>query len=101
MPGIYFAGDPQRAYDYASFAKRKGNTDGSAPRVIAAELSMTNPLDITNTIKNLRKKGLSFSEAKQTALKKVTEKHDGVIFRGNGMNTAEYIIRSHKQAKIK
>jgi hypothetical protein len=96
-PGVYFSGDPQTAASYASMDQRRSG--GGRQQVIAAEIEMHNPLDITDTIKKLRKKGLSFGDAKREALKGVGPGHDGVVFRGNSLNHPEYIAFSNHQIK--
>lgn len=98
--GIYFSGDPHTAAAFAGMDQRRSG--GGRQQVIAAEITMHNPLDITDTIKKLRKKGLSFGDAKREALKGVGPNHDGVIFRGNSVNHPEYIaFNSHQITRIK
>jgi ADP-Ribosyltransferase in polyvalent proteins len=95
MKGIYFSGDERSAWGYANMAGRR---PGAGQRqVVAANLTMSNPLDITNMIKNGQRRGLSFGDAKRAALKNVTPEHDGVIFRGNSVNPPEYIVFRHDQ----
>lgn len=97
MKGIYFSGDQMSAANYASRDQRREG--GGRQQVISAQLTMSNPLDITNLIKNGQRRGLSFGDAKRAALTKVTPAHDGVIFKGNGQNPPEYIIFHGSQAK--
>lgn len=95
--GIYFSGDPQSASSYASMDQRRSG--GGRQQVIAAEIEMHNPLDITDTIKKLRKKGLTFGDAKREAMKGIGPGHDGVVFRGNSVNPPEYIAFHNSQIK--
>jgi len=97
MRGIYFSGDRQAAAGYANRASRRPGAGKQS--VITASLSMSNPLDITNAIKNGQRRGLSFGDAKRAALKGVTPQHDGVIFRGNSVNPPEYIVFNANQVK--
>jgi len=90
VKGIYFSGDHRAASGYASMRARESGS--KINRVIAANLYMQNPLDITNAIKRGRKKGLSFGDAKREAMKALTAEHDGVVFRGNSVNPPEYIV---------
>lgn len=98
IKGIYFSGDQMSASNYAS---RRARTLGGGVRqqVISAQLTMTNPLDITKAIKNGQRRGLSFGDAKRAALSKLTPQHDGVIFQGNSVNPPEYIVFNSGQAK--
>jgi hypothetical protein len=95
--GVYFSGDKASASGYASMAARR---DGSGQRsIIAAQLTMNNPLDITGPIKNGQRRGLSFGDAKRAAMTQLTPEHDGVIFKGNSLNPAEYIAFRNDQIK--
>ena len=96
-PGIYFSGDPRAA---SGFAQRASKREGAGRRrVIAANLVMNNPLDITPLIKAGQKKGLTFGQAKQKAFESLKPEHDGVIFRGDQINSPEYIVFSGEQVK--
>jgi hypothetical protein len=95
LAGIYFSGDERAAWGYANRAMKNGGTDKR--QVIAANIRMSNPLDITKDIKNGQRRGLSFGDAKRAAMQKVTPQHDGVIFRGNSANPPEYIAFSNSQ----
>lgn len=97
LTGVYFSGDARSAWGYANRASRREGAGKQS--VIAAHLTMSNPLDITNLIKNGQRRGLSFGDAKRAAMAKVTPLHDGVIFQGNSMNPPEYIVFSGSQAK--
>jgi len=100
IPGIYFTSSALMAGTYASASKRKSGGEGR-PRVIAAYLKMLKPLYITDLIKAGRKEGLSFGDAKRKALTKLDKnKHDGVIFRGDAFNPAEYIVIDPKQIRV-
>ena len=96
IPGIYFTSSTGTAATYASAAKRK--LGGSRSRVIAAYLRIIKPLGITTDVKFGLKAGLSFGDAKRQALAKLDQTvHDGVIFKGNAYNPAEYIVFSSDQ----
>jgi hypothetical protein len=98
--GVYFSGDPQSAANYAGMDQRR--TGGGRQQVIAAEITMHNPLDITKSIAKFRKQGMSFGDAKRAALKAVGPGHDGVVFKGNSVNPPEYIAFHPSQiARIK
>lgn len=97
IKGVYFSADQSAAAQYASRAARREGAGGRS--VIAAHLTMSNPLDITNLIKNGQRRGLSFGDAKRAALAKLTPAHDGVIFRGNSVNPPEYIVFHGSQIK--
>jgi hypothetical protein len=95
IKGISFTSDQ----GYASgFTRIPGTKVGEQKgRILSGYISMGNPLDITDAIKNGQEQGLSFGDAKREALKSLTPEHDGVIFRGNDYNPDEYIVRSNKQ----
>lgn len=98
LKGIYFSGDQRSAGSYARMAKKRGGV--GRERVIAAELIMDNPLDITKSIAKYRKKGMSFGVAKRKALGDLKPEHDGVVFKGNTQNPPEYIIFDPSKAKV-
>ena len=89
--GIYFTSDPRAA---ANFMGR-----GGVVVVVAAYLSIQNPLDITDAIDKYRRKKISFGVAKQLAMEGLTAEHDGVIFGGNRMNADEYVVFYPEQIK--
>jgi hypothetical protein len=96
MEGMYFTTEPHVASGYARtrvpFGQKRTPEQKVRGSVYSVFLRMTNPLDTTNAIKR-RKKGVSFSDAKRAALQKVDRsKHDGVIFRGDSMNSPEAIV---------
>jgi hypothetical protein len=95
VEGVYFSGDPMQASQYARMAARREGA--GKQRVIAADLAMENPLDITKLIKNGQRRGLSFGDAKRAAMEKLTPEHDGVIFHGNSVNPPEYIAFNNDQ----
>jgi hypothetical protein len=95
--GLSFTTDPRAASGYTRPPKAGIKTP--AGRVLAAHLSMRNPLDITDAIKRGQKKGLSFGDAKREALKALTPEHDGVIFRGDRVNHDEYQVFSREQVR--
>jgi hypothetical protein len=95
VEGVYFSGDPMQASQYARMAARREGA--GKQRVIAADLAMNNPLDITKLIKNGQRRGLSFGDAKRAAMEKLTPEHDGVIFHGNSANPPEYIAFNNDQ----
>lgn len=100
LTGIYFSGDPQSAANFAGMDQRRSG--GGRQQVIAAEIAMNNPLDITASIKKFQKQGMSFGDAKRAALKGVGPGHDGVVFKGNSVNPPEYIaFNSHQITRIK
>lgn len=93
--GVYFTSDIQSAYNYVfdKTTKKRGT-------VFACYLSLQNPLDITKDILKLRKRKLSFGDAKRQALEKLTPDHDGVIFWGDGWNTDEFVAFYPEQIKL-
>jgi len=95
--GLSFTTDPRAASGYTRPPKAGIKTP--AGRVLAAQLVMRNPLDITDAIKRGQKKGLSFGDAKREALKALTPEHDGVIFRGDRVNPDEYQVFSREQVR--
>ncbi len=88
-PGIYFTSDAKAASQYARGGK-----------VIAAHLDLKNPLDTTALIKKGQKRGLSFGDAKREALKSLTPEHDGIVFKGNGVNPPEYVAFKPEQVRV-
>jgi hypothetical protein len=94
VAGAFFSADPMTASSYArdKVTKQRGKT-------YAAYLSLQNPLDITDAIKKNQKKGMSFGDAKRAALKALTPENDGVIFRGDSFNPAEYVAFRPEQIK--
>ena len=96
--GIYFSGDAAKASSYARGGMRRPK-GGAAPRVIRAFLKMENPLNITGMIAAGQKAGLSFGNAKREAMDALTPEHDGVIFDGDAMNEAEYVVFEPTQVK--
>lgn len=96
--GISFTTDAASAFNYTRQPRRAGpRTRG---RLYVAHLSMQNPLDITKAVAAGRRRGLSFGDAKREALKALTPKHDGVIFRGDAYNPDEYLVRSGAQVHL-
>lgn len=95
LNGVYFSGDARSAWGYANMAGKRPEADRQ--RVVAATLTMSNPLDTTDAIKRGQRKGMSFGDAKRAALKALTPQHDGVIFRGNSVNPPEYVVFSNDQ----
>lgn len=94
VAGAFFSADPMTASGYARdrVTKERGKT-------YAAYLSLQNPLDITDAIKRLQKKKMSFGDAKRKALEALTPENDGVVFRGDGYNPAEYVAFRPEQIK--
>ncbi|MCP4127349.1 MAG: hypothetical protein GY753_09835 [Gammaproteobacteria bacterium] len=96
--GIYFSGEQDKAASYARPGGRR-EKGGGRQRVVPVYLDMKNPLDITDSIAN-RAEGVSFGDAKREALAGFDpEVHDGVIFKGDDWNPAEYIATRPNQAK--
>ena len=95
LTGVYFTSDPHAASGYTRVPGAGIKTPPG--RVISAHLKMKNPLNITKSIKEGRKKGLSFGDAKRNALKAVTPGHDGVIFEGDSYNADEYLVFRKEQ----
>ena len=90
VTGHFFADNPNTASGYASMSINKSGE--GKPRIIKARLDLQTPKDITAAIKRYRKDGMSFGEAKRKAHSEVDRsKHDGTIFRGDGLNSAEYV----------
>lgn len=96
--GTYFTSNQGSASGYARHPVKSGiKTTGS---ITHAYLALKSPLDITKDIKKHQKSGLSFGDAKSKSLEKLDlNKHDSVIFQGNGMNTDEYIALHSNQIK--
>jgi hypothetical protein len=94
LAGAYFTSEPFSASNYA-------RTTGSKERgkVYSTYLKIENPLDTTDAIRRYLRRGMSFNDAKQKALEALTPENDGVIFRGNGINTPEYVVFSPTQIK--
>lgn len=98
LGGFSFTSDQRYAYTYASSAAR---ITGGKPRVLTANLTMRNPLDITAAIKNGQRRKMTFGDAKRAALSKFDPQiHDGIIFRGNGQNPDEYVVFDPDQINI-
>jgi phage-related protein (TIGR01555 family) len=92
--GVYFTPDSRVASYYARAS------DGQRGKVYAAYLRLENPLDTTKAIASFQKKGMSFGDAKREALKALDRSvHDGIIFRGDKVNTAEYVAFNSTQIK--
>ncbi|MDE2426240.1 MAG: hypothetical protein KGO96_10090 [Elusimicrobia bacterium] len=98
LGGFSFTTDPRSASSYAVSSAR---ATGGRPRVISASLNFQNPLDITDVIKRLRRRGMSFGEAKKKAIEGFDPaKHDALVFRGNAQNPDEYTVFRPEQIKI-
>jgi hypothetical protein len=97
LPGTYFTNDKQ----YASGYTRKQGASIRDPRgeIVEAYIRITNPLNTTAAIKKYKKQGMSFGDAKRKALEALTPENDGVIFDGDKINPAEYIVFSPEQIK--
>jgi DNA topoisomerase-1 len=97
--GVYFTSDRGSASNYT---RKPGESIKTRPgSVVAAHLSLQNPLDITKSIARYQKKGLSFGEAKKEALKDLKPEHDGVVFKGNSVNPDEYIaFHAHQIRRV-
>jgi hypothetical protein len=95
LNGVYFTSNPEAASGYTRVPGT--GLKGPKGRVIAANIRMKNPLDITKAITSGQRKGLSFGDAKREALKAVTSAHDAVIFRGDRSNADEYLVFSRDQ----
>jgi hypothetical protein len=93
--GVSFTTDPRAASGYTRPPGAGIKTP--AGRVLAAHVSMRHPLDITDAVRRLQKKGLSFGDAKRKALEALTPEHDGVVFRGDRVNPDEYQVFSRDQ----
>ena len=100
--GTYFSASPQTASGYTT-PQRAVNDKSPRPErgaVYSVYLSIKNPLDTTKDIKKYQKAGMSFGDAKRKALEKLDRAvHDGIIFRGNSANTAEYVVFDPTQIK--
>lgn len=93
IAGTFFTPDQSTAFNYS-------RTNGKWGTVYPAYLRITNPLDITAAIKRGQKKGLSFGDAKRAAMQELDRSvHDGVIFRGDNYNPAEYVVFKPEQIK--
>ena len=87
--GTYFTSNPRMAGSY----KGKNGT------MYAVYLDIKNPLNITSDIKKYQQKGMRFNEAKQKALEKLNDTHDGIIFNGDSKNPDEYVVFNSNQIK--
>lgn len=76
-----------------NYAKKGG-------QVYPVHMNLRNPLDTTKMIKAAQRRGLSFGDAKKAAWSKITAKHDGVVFRGNGANASEFAAFGKFKARI-
>jgi len=93
--GTYFTPDQMTASNYT-----RPSEGGPRGQVYSTYLSLQNPLDTTKTIAALRKKGVPFGDAKREALKALDRNvHDGIVFRGDGMNPPEYVAFKPNQIK--
>ena len=66
--------------------------------MVRAYLKMDNPLNITQEIKS-RAEDVTFGDAKREAVSKLTSDNDSVIFDGDSVNGAEYIVFNPNQIK--
>ena len=106
IEGMYFTTEPSTASGYSRPRSSWGQAGKGGPKpprgqIYSVYLRMQNPLDITGAMKKFaRKKGVTFSMAKQMALQAVDRSvHDGVIFHGNSMNTPEAIVFDPKNVR--
>lgn len=91
--GTYFTADRVAAGGYAA-------RSGRSRAVYSAYLSLQNPLDITDAIAEGQREGLSFGDAKRRALEVLDrDVHDGIVFRGDRLNPAEYVAFNPEQIK--
>jgi hypothetical protein len=99
--GTYFTSELANASGYTRHPRKFGEKPNPASGgVTHAYLSLKSPLDITGDIKKHQKTGMSFGDAKKKALEKLdTSKHDSVIFKGNSVNSDEYIALHPNQIK--
>ena len=97
LKGIYFSGDINRAGGYRRPAGRR-SAGGGKPRMVRAYLKMDNPLNITQEIKS-RAEDITFGDAKREAVSKLTSDNDSVVFDGDSVNGAEYIVFNPNQIK--
>lgn len=95
---VFFTPDQRAAAGYAWPPKQPG-VKQKPGTVLAAHISIQNPLNITKDIKKGQKAGLSFGEAKKKAIEKLTGSNDGIIFEGNSYNVPEYVVFSKKQIR--
>lgn len=93
--GIAFTSNPMVASNYRRPPRASYKTQPGA--LIAAHLTMDNPLDITDEVKRLVKGGMGFGAAKLQAHQRLAAEHDGIVFRGDGTNPDEYVVFSTHQ----
>lgn len=94
--GVYFTPDREMAH---SFGRRKaGSLQGR--RIVSAYLKIERPLNITKPIADFQAEGMTFGDAKRKAIESFDpQKHDGIIFDGDNLNTPEYVTVSPEQVK--
>lgn len=102
VAGTYFTSDAMSANGYTRppIGERVGDLKDKRGKVYAAYLSLQNPLDTTAAIARGQRKGLTFGDAKREALKGLDRSvHDGIMFRGNSVNPAEFVAFRPSQIK--
>jgi hypothetical protein len=97
--GVAFTSDERAAHGYARSPGKSSEGGNKFGSVVKANLVMKNPLDITKDVKAGQKRGLTFGDAKREALKKLTPEHDGMIFRGDRVNSDEYVAFGKHQIR--
>lgn len=98
--GTYFTSDPAHASAFMRPKPMRGQPRAEPGQLVAAYLSLQNPLDTTASIARARKRGMSFGDAKRAALEALDrDVHDGIVFRGDRMNPPEYVAFRPEQIK--
>jgi len=98
LGGFCFTTNPMTASSYASNAAK---LTGGKRRVVTAMLTMQRPYDITEQMRKLQRRKMSFGDAKNIALQAFDRNlYDGIVFRGNSLNPDEYVVFDPSQIKI-
>lgn len=96
--GTYFTDDGLTASNYTR--PPRGTPATGRGQLHHVYLSLQNPLDTTADIKRFQKRGMPFKDAKRKALEKLDRTvHDGIMFRGDSYNPAEYVAFQPTQIK--
>lgn len=87
---FFFTTDPRVAYGHA---RRMAKDSGGKIRIIAAKLKFKTLQDVTSRVKRYQREIGNFGKAKRKAYAEVdSTKVDGIEFRGDSVNTPEYVI---------
>lgn len=105
LNGVYFTDNIGVASNYAKenpFPNGEYNRNASRERgkIYPSFLNLRNPINTTKDIEIGRENGMTFGNAKRSALSKIDlQSNDGVMFDGNEYNPAEFVVLNPKQIK--